>query len=128
MASPATALAKAYDLTLWMAERVARFPRTHHYTVGQRMVTTLLDVQELLIEAHYSKEKRSLAAGEPGESHSAGWRPQPTSEQAIRSPRVGALPLGFVSRGAAGIPRYAPEEGATTNEPMGSGGGQYRSR
>ncbi len=60
MATEATALAKAYDLTVWMAERVARFPRTHHYTIGQRMVESLLDVQGLLIEAHYSKEKRVL--------------------------------------------------------------------
>ena len=60
MAAEVTALSKAYDLTVWTAERVARFPRTHHYTIGQRMVTTLLDVQELLIEAHYSKEKRTL--------------------------------------------------------------------
>ncbi len=60
MAAEVTALAKAYDLTLWMAERVTRFPRAHHYTIGQRMVNTLLDVQELLIEAHYSKEKRPL--------------------------------------------------------------------
>ena len=71
MAAEVTALSKAYDLTVWTAERVARFPRTHHYTIGQRMVTTLLDVQELLIEAHYSKEKRTLlrrvepAAGAP---------------------------------------------------------------
>jgi len=60
MTSEVNALSKAYDLTLLMAERVARFPKAHHYTVGQRMVTTLLDVQELLIEAHYSKEKREL--------------------------------------------------------------------
>lgn len=60
MGSEVTALAKAYALTRWLAERVARFPKAHHYTVGQRMVNTLLDVQELLIEAHYSKEKREL--------------------------------------------------------------------
>lgn len=28
MASEVTALSKAYDLTVWTAERVARFPRT----------------------------------------------------------------------------------------------------
>lgn len=60
MAAEVNALSKAYDLTKWMAERVARFPKSHHYTVGQRLVNTLLDVQELLIEAHYSREKRML--------------------------------------------------------------------
>lgn len=58
MAAEVTALSKADDLTVWTAERVARFPRTHHYTIGQRMVNTLLDVQELLIDAHYTREKR----------------------------------------------------------------------
>jgi hypothetical protein len=58
--SPTTALSKAYDLTCWTAERVARFPRTHGVTVGQRLVNTLLDAQELLVEAYYSREKRAL--------------------------------------------------------------------
>lgn len=41
MGSEITALSKAYGLTVWTAERVARFPRTHHYTIGQRMVTAI---------------------------------------------------------------------------------------
>jgi hypothetical protein len=60
MQSEVTAFTKAYDLTLWMAERMARFPAPHRHTVGTRMVTTLLDAQELLVEAHYSREKRNL--------------------------------------------------------------------
>lgn len=36
MAAEINALSKAYDLTKWMVERVARFPKTHHYTIGQR--------------------------------------------------------------------------------------------
>jgi hypothetical protein len=60
MGAEVNVLSKAYDLTRWVAERVARFPKSHHYTIGERMLNTLLDIQELLIEAHYSREKRSL--------------------------------------------------------------------
>ncbi len=63
MSSEVTAFSKAYDLTIWTAERVSRFPRSYNLTVGQRMVNTLLDVQERLVEAHYSKEKRALLRG-----------------------------------------------------------------
>jgi len=60
MPSETTALSKAYDLTRWTAERMARFPTPHRHTIGTRLVTTLLEAQELLVEAHYTREKRDL--------------------------------------------------------------------
>lgn len=60
MASEARALTVAYDLTLWCAERVSRFPKRYQHTVGQRMLDTLLDVQGTLVEANYRRERAAL--------------------------------------------------------------------
>ena len=58
MGSEVTALSNAYDLTLWVAERVARFPKAHHYTIGARMVTTLLDAQETNASSDEGRQRR----------------------------------------------------------------------
>ena len=58
MASEVTALSRAYDLTLWVAERVARFPKAHHYTIGARMVNTLLEVQETQASSDEGRQRR----------------------------------------------------------------------
>jgi hypothetical protein len=47
-------------LTVWVAERVAAFPRKHRFTVGDRWIDTCLDVQTLLLEASYVRDKRGL--------------------------------------------------------------------
>lgn len=41
------------DLTLWVIERVAKFPRDHKFTLGDRLVETCLDITTDLVEATY---------------------------------------------------------------------------
>ena len=54
------AVTRCYRIALWIFERVARFPKNHKYTLGQRLENTILDILENLIEASYTKEKESL--------------------------------------------------------------------
>ena len=39
---------------------VARFPRHHRYSLGQRLDGTLLDLLDMLIEARYARDKGTL--------------------------------------------------------------------
>lgn len=49
------------ELTVWIIERVAKFPRAHKFTVGDRLVETCLDITAGLVDAtylpHRSREK-----------------------------------------------------------------------
>jgi len=47
-------------LLTWVTERVARFPREHKFTVGDRRLETCLDVQADLVEASFCRDKRLL--------------------------------------------------------------------
>ena len=104
MTSEVTALSKAYDLTLWTAERVARFPRAHHYTVGQRMVTTLLDAQELLIEAHYLVTGKDAGTEACATGGATGSSISPARRPASASPRTG----GVCQTGSRSFARAVP--------------------
>ena len=53
-------LDKHYEFLLWLQRQVPRFPRTHRFTLGDRLLATDLDVQGLLVEAAYTREKRDL--------------------------------------------------------------------
>ena len=48
------AVQKAYDLSKEMLIRVSKFPRSYKFTLGDRMVLTVLNILESLIEAAYS--------------------------------------------------------------------------
>jgi hypothetical protein len=50
-------ITKAYDLILWTSNHIARFPRSHRFTLGDRLVHRLYDVLELLIRARYERER-----------------------------------------------------------------------
>ena len=39
-----SAITKCYDLTLWMTEKLNKFPRTHKFTLGDRIENGLLAV------------------------------------------------------------------------------------
>lgn len=55
------AVQKAYDICLWLTARVARFPRQHKFTLGDRLETTALDLILALVEAsHASAKDRAL--------------------------------------------------------------------
>jgi hypothetical protein len=40
-----------YDLSLWLIQKVERFPRAHRYSVGDRIVARSLDLHEALLDA-----------------------------------------------------------------------------
>ncbi len=44
-------------LLQWVVERVAKFPRDHKFTVGDRLIETCLDVTCALVEASYKRDK-----------------------------------------------------------------------
>ena len=46
-----------YRFLLWLIPTIEKFPRTHKFTVGERIEKTALDVLEALIEATYTKER-----------------------------------------------------------------------
>jgi hypothetical protein len=48
---------KVYDFTLWYVPIVNRLPRSHKFTLGDRVVNLLYDIHEELLRAKYEKEK-----------------------------------------------------------------------
>lgn len=50
---PAAIALRMEDLALWAIQHAAKFPRTHKFTVGDRLVETCLDVTAALVEATY---------------------------------------------------------------------------
>ena len=54
------AVAKTYDLVLWLLPHVAKFSRAHRFTVGERVEATALEILELLVEASYTRQKQEL--------------------------------------------------------------------
>jgi hypothetical protein len=46
-----------YQFLAWLMLTVEKFPRSHKFTIGDRIETTALDVLESLIEATYTKER-----------------------------------------------------------------------
>jgi hypothetical protein len=51
---------KVYDLVLWSCRHAARFPRSHRFTLGERMEIRLYDLLEILLRAKYKREKSAL--------------------------------------------------------------------
>jgi len=51
------ALEAHYQFLVWLLPTVEKFPRSHKFTLGNRIETTALDVLEALIEATYFKER-----------------------------------------------------------------------
>lgn len=48
---------KAYDVNLWLLQRVERFPRSYKFTLGDRLQTTALDLCLALVEASHARSK-----------------------------------------------------------------------
>ena len=46
-----------YRFLLWLAPTVEKFPRSHKFTIGDRIEALSLDVLEALIEATYTRER-----------------------------------------------------------------------
>jgi hypothetical protein len=60
MSDDLRAVTKAYDFALWLLPHVAKFNRSHRFTLGDRVGEGVLETLELLVEATYTKDKRSL--------------------------------------------------------------------
>lgn len=59
-AAPAAIALRMEDLTLWALERVAKMPRDHKFTIGDRLVETCLDVNAALVETSFVRDKLQL--------------------------------------------------------------------
>ena len=46
-----------YRFLAWLAPAIEKFPKSHKFTIGDRIVTIALDVLEALIEATYTRER-----------------------------------------------------------------------
>jgi hypothetical protein len=55
-----TVITKAYDLILWSCNHTGRFPRNHHFVLGERIERNLYDLLETLIRAKYSRQRQDL--------------------------------------------------------------------
>ena len=53
-------ITKTYDLILWSCNHTGRFPRQHRFVLGERLERTLYDLLETLIQAKYSRDRKSL--------------------------------------------------------------------
>ena len=51
---------KAYDLAIWLLPRVNDFPRSSRFVLGDRLIATMLDILEGLIEASHRRDKRQV--------------------------------------------------------------------
>ncbi|MFZ0256739.1 MAG: diversity-generating retroelement protein Avd [Gammaproteobacteria bacterium] len=51
---------KVYELVLWSCRHIARFPRSHRFTLGERMERRLYTLLETLLRAKYSRDKGQL--------------------------------------------------------------------
>ena len=63
---------KAYDFALWLLPKVETFPRSHRFTIGERLSAQGLDVLLILTEAAYTSGKEAsvyylLKIGRDGE-------------------------------------------------------------
>jgi hypothetical protein len=60
---PTTELAviqKTYDLVKWSCPHIARFPRSHRFTLGERIERRLYWLLETLIQARYTRDRSPL--------------------------------------------------------------------
>jgi hypothetical protein len=57
------AVEKTYQFVLWLIPTVQKFPKSQKFLLGDRIQTTALNVLEGLIEATYTKARRSLLSG-----------------------------------------------------------------
>ena len=51
---------KMYDLIKWLIPQIAKLPRSHKFTLGDRITNLALDTLELLIQAVYIRRKLEL--------------------------------------------------------------------
>lgn len=60
MAKEMQAVTKMYDVIKWLIPHVNKFPRSHKFTLGDRITNLSLDVLMLLVSAQYTRKKLDL--------------------------------------------------------------------
>jgi hypothetical protein len=50
-------ISKLYDFVLWSANHIAKFPRAHKFTLGDRLATQLYETLETLVQAKYTRDR-----------------------------------------------------------------------
>jgi len=53
---------RAYELSLWLIQKVEHFPRSYRFSVGDRLVASAMDLLLRLVDAAYAREKGSILA------------------------------------------------------------------
>ena len=48
-----------YDLLLWYAPKIAQYPKSYKFTLGQRVTDGMLNILEAVIEAKYAAKKKA---------------------------------------------------------------------
>ena len=59
--TPPVALDKAYALSLWLIPKIGSMPRTHRFTLGDRIYSQSLDLVTALTSATFSREKSAAS-------------------------------------------------------------------
>ena len=68
----AVVVTKAYDLALWIVQKVENLPRSFRYTIGERLSQNSMELLLTLVEAAYTRDK----AGVAGQSQPGGELPE----------------------------------------------------
>jgi hypothetical protein len=53
-------IAQTYDLVIWSCRHIAKFARSHRFTLGDRLENRLYLLLELLLQAKYQRERAPL--------------------------------------------------------------------
>jgi len=53
-------IVKSYNLTIWYIKKIAKLPKNHRYTLGEKIQNSLLELLLILSDAIYSKNKKEL--------------------------------------------------------------------
>jgi hypothetical protein len=83
----------AYDLALWIIQKVEKFSKSYRFSVEQRLMDGALDLLLLLVEAAYRKDKRGGRLPPPvfrprsPRRDPATWRPGAPATAAPRARR-----------------------------------------
>ena len=52
-------LPKLYDAIVWYSRKLAKYPKTFKYNIGERIMNSFLATLEFVIETQYASEKKS---------------------------------------------------------------------
>ena len=53
-------VSKTYDFSVWLIQKVEHFPRSYRFSVGDRLVSGVLDLLLRLVDAAYAREKAAI--------------------------------------------------------------------